>query len=105
MAELSDSDKRILLGENYKAEAEARRASSGVTDAMYASRERDAKYAAIYNASIYIGIVAAVIFGANYFATAFPYSTNLAIFSAVAFLIALAAGFWARNRRQGIATT
>ena len=105
MAELSDSDKRILLGENYKAEAEARRASSGVSEAMYASRERDAKFAAIYNASIYIAIVAVVIFGANYFATAFPYSSSLAIFAAVALVIAVAAGFWARNKRQGIGTS
>lgn len=100
MAELSDSDKRILLGENYKEEAEAQRALSGVTDAMYASRERDSKFAAIYNASIYIGIVAAVIFGANYFASAFPYSPSLAWFAAIAVVVAVVAGLWAKSKRS-----
>ncbi len=101
MADLSDADKRILLGADYK-RAEARRdAELGTTDQTRLAQSQKNKAEALVTGAIGIGIVAFVIGFANYFSRGTPYNSKLVIGCIVVVLASAAVVVFMRSRKAG----
>jgi hypothetical protein len=102
MADLSDADKKILFGENFKEHEKQAQIASGVTDQMKAAQERAAKMDGLAKAAIFFAVVAIMIMFANYFATSFPYSQTLQIMAASTLAASVVVNFLANGKKKSI---
>jgi hypothetical protein len=102
MADLSDTDKKILFGETYKELEKQAQIASGVTDRMKAAQERAANMDGLAKAAIFFAVVAIMIMFANYFATSFPYSQTLQIMAASTLVVSVVVNFLANGRKKSI---
>lgn len=102
MADLSDADKKILLGENYKEIAKQAQIASGVTDRMKAAQESADKMDGLAKAAIFFAVVAVLILGANYFATSFPYNQTLQLMAAGTLAASVVINFLANGKKKSI---
>lgn len=98
MAELSDSDKQILLGKDYKAKLLESDRVSGVTDATRAAESKTARLANIRATALGVAAVALLIFGTNFYSVSGPYNSTLSIGSAVVAIASLAIAAYASRR-------
>lgn len=101
-ADLSDADKRILFGENYKELAKQAQLASGITDRMKAAQESADKMDGLAKAAIFFAVVAILILGANYFATTFPYSQTLQAIAAATLAVSVVINFLANGKKKSI---
>jgi hypothetical protein len=102
MADLSDADKKILFGENFKELEKQAQIANGVTDQMKAAQERAAKMDGLAKAAIFFAVVAIMIMFANYFATSFPYSQTLQIMAASTLAASVVVNFLANGKKKSI---
>jgi hypothetical protein len=102
MADLSDADKKILLGENYKEIAKQAQIASGVTDRMKAAQESAAKMDGLAKAAIFFAVIAVLILGGNYFATSFPYSQTLQMIATATLALSVVINFLANGKNKSI---
>lgn len=105
MADLSDADKKILFGDNYKELAMQTQIASGVTDRMKAAQESAAKMDGLAKAAIFFAVVATLILGANYFATSFPYSQTLQFIAGATLAVSVVVYFLANGKKNSILAT
>lgn len=102
MAELSDSDKRALMGADYKREEARRDAELGITDLTRDAQARENSESNITMAATGIGIVAFLIGLGNYFSRGTPYNPTLVGGCLVVVIAsALAVGFMRYRKRNG----
>jgi hypothetical protein len=102
MADLSDADKKILLGENYKEIAKQAQIASGVTDRMKAAQESAAKMDGLAKAAIFFAVIAVLILGGNYFGTSFPYSQTLQMIATATLALSVVINFLANGKKKSI---
>ena len=102
MANLSDADKKILFGENYKELEKQAQIAAGVTDSAIAAQESAAKMDGLAKAAIFFAVLAILIMFANYFATSFPYSQTLRIMAASTLVVSDVVNFLANGRKKSI---
>ena len=88
MAELSERDKRALLGDNYK-EVEA--AQAGETGGG------ESKWGAIVSGAAFVALISAVVLVSNTFALAGEFNAPLEVGSGAALLLSFGAWMWARQ--------
>lgn len=101
MAELSDSDKKILLGATHREDLATRNAAKGITDASRTAEARERMATDIISGAIGVGAVALVIGWANYYSIGTNYSRGLVIGCAIVVAAsALLATWFLRSRRQ-----
>lgn len=100
MADLSDSDKKILLGSGYKADQAARDAKSGITDATRLAKRKSEIANDLMFGAVGVGVIALIIFVTNFYSVAIPYNANLAIGSAVVVLGSIAVAVWFGKSRN-----
>jgi hypothetical protein len=102
MANLSDADKKILFGENYKELEKQAQIAAGVTDSALAAQESAAKMDGLAKAAIFFAVLAILIMFANYFATSFPYSQTLQIMAASTLAASVVVNFLANGKKKSI---
>lgn len=102
MADLSDADKKILFGENYKEVAKQAQIASGVTDRMKTAQESAGKMDGLAKAALFFAVIAVLIMFANYFATSFPYSQTLQLMAAGTLALSVAVNFLANGKKKSI---
>jgi hypothetical protein len=100
MAELSDSDKRILLGANYKKEEARRDAERGITDQTRLVQSRKEMSANIIGIALGVGVVAFLIGIANYYSRGTNYSSTLVIGCVVVVMASVATVAWFMQQRK-----
>ena len=102
MAALSDEDKKILLGADFK-ETEARQdVERGITDESRLAKTREDRAANLVAGAIGVGSVAFIIGLANYFSHGTPYSPVLVTGCIVVVLASAATVAWfTRSRKSG----
>ena len=83
MAELSDHDKKILLGPNYKALEEQARRDSGLTDKQHLAESKRGKTTGYRMTGAIFAGLAAIIFVSNHMQASGPYQPNLAWAAAI----------------------
>ncbi len=105
MASLSDSDKRILLGENYREIERQEQAASGISDKTRDATATVAKIEGFAMTAVFFTVVSAIIFVTNYYAVSGPYQPTLATMSAVAFVVALVAAVLTFAKRNQLRAT
>jgi hypothetical protein len=102
MAELSDADKKILLGEDWKENQANQDASRGITDTTRSAAEKDKMASNIVTVASGFGIVALIIGIANYFSRGTPYNPALVIGCTIVVLASAATAAWfMRQRKSG----
>lgn len=79
MAELSDSDKKTLLGAGYKDAQTERDLKTGETDQVRVARARDTMMGNAVMFASGLGIIAFLIGLANFYSRGTPYSPTLVI--------------------------
>lgn len=102
MANLSDTDKKILFGENYKEHEKQAQIASGITDRMKSAQESAAKVDGLAKAAMFFGVVAILIMLANYFATSFPYNQNLQLLAAGTLVLSVVVNLLASSKAKAI---
>ena len=100
MADLSDADKKILLGADYKRMDAQRDASRGISDETRLAKSRDDMAADLISVAIGFGIVAFIIGFANYHSAGTPYNASLVIGCAVVVIASAAAVAWFTLQRK-----
>ncbi|MDB5570090.1 MAG: hypothetical protein JWN93_1273 [Hyphomicrobiales bacterium] len=100
MASLSDSDKRILLGENYREIERQEQAASGISDHTRDATASMAKVEGLAMTCVFFAVVAAIIFSTNWFAVSGPYQPTLAMIAGVTFVVAVVAAVAAFTKRN-----
>ncbi|MDP2358167.1 MAG: hypothetical protein Q8M31_19185 [Beijerinckiaceae bacterium] len=99
MAELSDTDKQILLGKDYKAKMLERDTATGVTDATRDAKSKADMLSNIMVTALGVGAVALLIFGTNFYSVSGPYNSTLSIGSAMVAIASIAIAAYARSKR------
>ncbi|MDP2358923.1 MAG: hypothetical protein Q8M31_23090 [Beijerinckiaceae bacterium] len=103
MAELSEADKKSLLGEDWKKKAAELDASRGITDVSRSAAQKEEAAANFIKIAIGVGFVASLIGIANYFSRGTPYSAGLVISCAVIVIASAATATWFwRDRKSGV---
>jgi hypothetical protein len=102
MADLSDTDKKIMFGENYKELELQAQIASGITDRMKSAQESAAKMDGMAKAAMFFGVVSILIMLANYFATSFPYNQNLQLLAAGTLVLSVVVNLFASNKAKAI---
>ncbi|MDP2355470.1 MAG: hypothetical protein Q8M31_05355 [Beijerinckiaceae bacterium] len=102
MAELSDADKKGLLGDDWKRKAAELDASRGITDISRSAAKKEETASNLIKLAMSVGFVAFLIGLANYFSRGTPYNVWLVTGCAVIVIAsaAIAVWFW-RERRSG----
>lgn len=95
MADLSDADKRALLGKDYKAERVERDIASGVTDATRSAKSKADMLSNVMLTALGFAVVALLIFCTNFYSVSGPYNSTLAIGSAIVAIASLAVAAYA----------
>lgn len=88
MAELSERDKRSLLGDNYK-EVEAAQAVRAPGS--------ESKWGPIVSGASFVAFVSAIVLVSNTFALAGEFNAPLEVGSGAALLLSVGAWMWARR--------
>ena len=102
MADLSEADKKIMFGENYKELELQAQLASGITDRMKRAQESAGKVDGLAKAAMFFGVVAILIMLANYFATSFPYNQNLQIMAAGTLVLSIIVNLFASSKAKAI---
>ncbi len=104
MADLSDTDKKALLGADYKRAEAERDASRGVNDQTRLAKSKDDTAANIVSLSIGIGCLAFVIGLANYTSHGTPYNASLVLGCVVVVIDSAAVAAWFTMQRKAAGT-
>lgn len=101
MADLSDADKKILLGANYKQDAAARDAERGVTEESRRAKKLEALATDMIMGGIGVGLIALIIAVTNYNSIGTPYSPTLVTVCMLVVAASAATVIWfIRSRRM-----
>ena len=104
MADLSDADKKALLGADYKRVEAERDASRGVNDQTRLAKSKDDTAANIISIAIGLGILAFVIGLANFYSRGTPYNAGLVIGCTIVVIASAAIATWFMMQRKAAAT-
>lgn len=101
MADLSDADKRSLMGADYKDKQSAFEKKMGITDETRASKDKASTVSTIIGGSVGLAIVAFLIGLANYYSHGTAYNATLVLACAVIVIASAASAAWLLiNRRK-----
>ncbi|MFN3890369.1 MAG: hypothetical protein ACK4MV_08225 [Beijerinckiaceae bacterium] len=103
MADLSDSDKRAILGAGYKKVQAERDALGGQSDEKRTADRRVRFAADMVSGAIGVGLLAALIGIANFYSRGTPYNASLVVGCVVVILASAATAAWfSRWRRNSL---
>ncbi len=100
MAELSDADKRVLLGANYLEIEREAAARNNQTSSSQAAADKLKKGLQLRNSSGAIALIAALVFVTNYLQMSGPYQPYMSITAAVGAIGAAVIAVYAQMRLQ-----
>lgn len=100
MADLSDADKKILLGAEYKQEGARRDAERGITDATRSAKAKEATISNVIMAASGAAFLSFLIGIANFYSRGTPYNATLVTVCAVVFLVSVAAIVWFKRSQK-----
>ncbi len=103
MVELSDADKKAILGANYKSKSQERDLAIGATDASRLAKENADKAQTISTTAFGVAVVALLILVTNFYSVASPYNPGLAIGCALTVAAAAGIAFIAARYRKSLA--
>ncbi len=89
MADLSDADKQVLLGKDYKAKLLERDTAAGVTDASRSAKSKADLLSNTMMTSLAVAILALIIFATNFYSVSGPYNSTLSTGSIIVALVSL----------------
>lgn len=95
MAELSDSDKMILLGKDYKEIERQAQISRGLSESQEIAEARRGKYSTYRTTAAVSAGLAALVFVTNFRQASGPYQPNLGIVAGIAVLLGVAIALYA----------
>lgn len=100
MADLSDADKRTLLGAGYKEAQATRDVQRGVTDETRLAKSRQEVASNLIAVAAGFGVIAFLIGLANYFSRGTPYNPALVIGCLVVVIASAATVAWFKYRKS-----
>lgn len=103
MAELSDADKKTLLGADWKKNQASQDAARGITDTTRSSVDKEKMASNIVTAAGGSAIVAFLIGVMNYFSRGTPYNATLVIGCTIVFIASAATVAWFVWLRRSVA--
>ena len=102
MAELSDADKRVLLGENYKEIERAAAEASGMNATQEAIEEKRKKIDNVRTSAGVIGLLGTLVFVTNYLQMSGPYQPYMSIAAAIGAVGGIVCAVMAHMKLQSV---
>ena len=100
MAELSEADKRILLGANYREVEKQEALKSDKTRSAEAASEKLSKLRQYRNTAGVIALLGGLVFATNYLQLSGPFQPNMSIAAAVGMIAGAAIAIFAAVKIQ-----
>ncbi len=98
MAELSDADKKILLGENYREIEKQAALNRNLTQGQEEAEELQKKMLNYRTTSGIIFLLASVVFITNYLQLSGPYQPYMSMAAAAGAILSALCGIWAHTK-------
>jgi hypothetical protein len=100
MADLSDADKKILLGAGYKQDAARLDAERGITDATRSAKARAETINNLIMVSSGAAFLAFLIGIANFYSRGTPYNATLVTVCSIIFIGSMACIVWLKRSQK-----